>query len=161
MSSTGVKITGSTSGVRICEGTMEGKDLRESAVRLISEEVGFLEGETIDILWMEADEFEELFVIPDNVFVGLTNMRIFKIDKGSLSCRLLSEIVDAKYEDRGPFYWDKIIVRYKKSEVNKSFKVDNTLHDDTFCIRHTIPCKFFFERLYRIIHKKPYVWQID
>jgi hypothetical protein len=72
----------------------------------IAKEVGLSRGEEIKLFYTYSALKEELS--RSDIIVGITNVKIFKYDKGSNSFTLRSDIKAVKHQRNGMFSWDKV-----------------------------------------------------
>ena len=116
---------------RITENTIDGKDLRISDVELLSKVMNFEQDEKVLYLYCYSGKFEPRIVLEGNVFIGITNKRVFKIEKGGSFSVMRKNILSAKHIKNGIFSWDRIefdLIGGKK---------------DSFGIYHNATCEYF------------------
>lgn len=116
---------------RVTDNTVDGKELRISDVELLSKIVNFDQDEVILFLYCYGGKFEPRVILEGNVFVGITNKRVFKIEKGGSFGVMRKNILSAKHIKNGIFSWDRIefdLVEGKK---------------DSFGIYHSATCEYF------------------
>ena len=120
-----------TACTRVAKSTVIGSQLRTAEFQLIRNFVSFQPGEELLILYLDGDEFDAPFFIGGNVFVGVTNMRVFKIEHNMVDSTLLKSIRRCTHQSNGVFKWDKIFCELDGSERN------------TFGIRHADTTSYF------------------
>ena len=129
---------------RICDNTISGLDCRQREIKLISELVQFESDESIEMLWLHSDKFEEYFTIEKNTMVGLTNYRIFKLENGNLDFNFYSDVKAAKHVKNGLFKWDKVSLELFNGK------------EETYGIYHSNACEYFTNRINANLKNKNY-----
>src|ERR1700744_1484957 len=126
------KIKDSMKIARITKNTIRGDNLRGSEINMLAKAVNFLPNEKLEIIYLSNDEFEPTFTIENNIIVGITNFRIFKLEHGGLDSLLLNKISNVSYQKNGMFRWDKIVCRTTKLKV-ETFGIFNSETCQYFC----------------------------
>jgi hypothetical protein len=90
--------------------TICGDDLRPLEYGLIKQQIRADPDEKIEVLYRTSGEFEKPFNMFDSVLVGISNKRLFKIEKGISYFTSLSNIVSLRHKKMNIFKWDQIIV---------------------------------------------------
>lgn len=93
---------------RVVDSTIEGKYVKEAVQLLLAKRFKFNKFEEIELLYVNGDNHETTD-IDKHVYVGITNYRIFKYDKGDEYTMLRKDIVKCTHEDGGMFHWDKVV----------------------------------------------------
>lgn len=110
---------GNGSVKRIATHTINGKELRMKETSLISGYLHFLPDERIKIIYLHSNNFFPEFTLEGNIIVGVTNYRVFKIEKNNGDSVLLKDIDKVKMEENGFFRWDNIVCLLKNGEKKK------------------------------------------
>lgn len=128
---------------RTAECTIKGFDLNtEDRVKLMSH-VGAADEEKLLFLYRVKDSFEKTrLVLGDNaeVLVGLTNKRIFKTEKNSISTVILDDVVSVDHIKNNFLHWDKIECRLQDGRT------------ETFGVFHKNSCAFLVEKICEMVH---------
>jgi hypothetical protein len=115
---------------RVVEYTVKGKYLRPSTIESLKKYIKFEEDEQVKLLYVADNNFESLN-IQNNIVVGLTNIRLFKIQNNKLDFVLIKDIKNIRHEENSIFSWDKIICELKNGKI------------ETFGIYYYESCKYF------------------
>lgn len=110
---------------RISKSTIRGIDVRKKNI------FNLQSNEDLQILYMDSNKFEDDFNITNNVFIGVTNKRIFKIENNNTYNIYLKDINYCSHQKNSMFHWDKILCHLKN---------DTT---DTIGIRYSVTTLFF------------------
>lgn len=70
--------------------------------------LGLIEGEILEEVYSYGG-FYPILKIRNNIIVGITNLRIFKLEKGIVSVLRYRDVVSVKHERNGLFRWDKVV----------------------------------------------------
>jgi len=116
---------------RVTDNTIDGKNLRVSDIELLSKVANFQPNETVLFLYCYDDTFDPKIVIDGNIFVGITDKRVFKIEKGGVYTVMRKDIINTRHIKNGMFSWDRI-----------EFKLSNN-QTDSFGIYHSATCQYF------------------
>lgn len=120
---------------RIVTSTIEGKYVSKLVLLELSQRFKFNPLEEIEYLYVYMNDHDST-KIDEHIYVGITNYRVFKSDKGEQSQVMRSDIVSVKHIDGGFFHWDKICCYVKGGQ-------------ETFGIYESATCKFFCNYLTR------------
>src|SRR5271154_3988456 len=104
---------------RIDISTISGLDIRRREHEMIGNAVAFESNEKIEILYMRDKCFEQYYTLDKNLFVGVTNRRIFQIDNGKVSFTLLKDIDYCEHEKHNIFLNDYVVCHLKNGSVIK------------------------------------------
>lgn len=108
----------------------------KNVLTLIKNYIDIKDNEKILFVYFYLDgDFMEPIKFHKNIVVGITDKRIFKIEKGNISMVNIHEIVDISHQKNGIFRWDKVACVMKNGNVK------------TFGMYHANACKFFIEHL--------------
>ncbi len=103
-----------------------------NTVDTISQICKFYADEQIELLYSNSDEFE----YNNNVLVGITNYRIFHLEKDNMTSVFRYEILNYKHTSMGIFKHDLLECVIRKDGSIRSI-----------CIYHVDTCKYFCEYL--------------
>lgn len=98
---------------RIVHDTIDGEDLRIREANAIAKLVHFNDDEKIEKIYMFDANFEKYFEPTMKILVGITNLRIFKIDKGIVSFAMISDITNIHHIAKSIFRWDQLVCTLK------------------------------------------------
>ena len=90
--------------------TIAGLDLRRREFEMINKLIGFEAGEEIEIIYRDGGHFEKYFDMMDSILVGITNQRIFKIEKGIAYSAKIKDMKRCSHKKTNPFQWDAVEV---------------------------------------------------
>lgn len=127
---------------RVAEDTISGLDLKVREVNMISEIVHFLPSESIQIIYLSGGNFEPTFKIEGNTIVGVTNFRIFKIEKSNVDSVMIKDILKVTHEKNGLLRWDKVVCTTTNGKT------------ETFGIFYSKTCEYFCNHLIKLITPK-------
>lgn len=102
---------------RIAPDAISGEDLRQRETELISQAVKFMLDERIEIIYRNNGQFETYFDLADSKIVGVTNQRIFQIEKGIVTFTYLRDIAYCSQRKRGHFWWDFVVVHLNLAQT--------------------------------------------
>ena len=115
---------------RVVESIVDGKYVNKTVSRILSQRFKFKKPlEEIEYLYAYGNSHEDTNV-DDNVYVGITNYRIFKLDQGEQSQVFRKDVISVKYVEGGIFRFDKILLELQDADV-------------TIGIYESSSCKFF------------------
>lgn len=101
---------------RIIESTVDGKYVNKVVSSILGQRFKFKPLEEIEYLYAYGDSHEDTN-IDDNVYVGITNYRVFKFDNGNKFEIFRKDIISVKYIEGGIFHFDKILFDLKEAEA--------------------------------------------
>lgn len=91
-------------------------ELYADEINMLQKELKIIGNEKIHIIYSNND-FEPILHIIDNIIVGLTNKRIFKLEKGGVWSTYFIDIDTIEHQKNNIFTWDTIICNtYDKSQ---------------------------------------------
>lgn len=91
--------------------------------------------ERLEIVYINSDHFDEGFDISSEIIVGITTLRIFKIERENSGYQFINNISSVSHQKNGLFKWDKIVCNLKSGNV------------DTYGIYHGSVCAYFCDYL--------------
>jgi len=124
--------------------TIHGDALSKSIYTSIYRVAGLPENEPLELVYVYSLKYNQYFDPIEEIIVGITNQRIFKLEYGNYTQQILRNIKSVSHEKNGFFRWDKI-----KCILHK--KDDDCV--DTFTIYHGVSCAYFCEYLAKKIEK--------
>lgn len=127
---------------KITVNTALGENLKDNVKGAIEKTIGIVKNEKLEVVYIYNDTFDVGFDIVNNVIVGLTNFRIFKIEKGDVSYQKLNETINVEHEKNGIFRWDKVVCNLSGGKK------------ETFGIYHADVCKYFCNYITNKIKKR-------
>lgn len=86
----------------------KGSSFNPSDLVFISSAVGFLPEETLELLYRYDATFEFPLRLEGHIYVGITNVRIFKIEESKVHELALIDMKSVFHEHNGLMAWDKI-----------------------------------------------------
>lgn len=120
---------------RITTGTAYGEYLKKDVHESITKTLALPSDEKIGVVYMRYDTFDQNFSISREIIVGITDVRIFKIETGNNNQQLISNIASVSHQKNGLFSWDKVVCRLKNGDI------------DTYGIYHSAACGYFCDYL--------------
>lgn len=117
---------------RITDNVALGENLKDNVRGAIEKTINIQENEKLEIVYIYNDTFDIKFNIVTDTIVGITNLRIFKIENARCDSQNLHDIVGVEHQKNGMFRWDKVICYLAKSG-----------QQNTFGIYHADVCKYF------------------
>lgn len=127
MDTTGPKVEKTT---KIATSTALAKDLKPHIRNSIIKTLALPREERLEIVYMFVDHFDEYFDIANDVIVGVTSLRIFKIEGGKTEYQFIEKIKSVTHQKNGIFKWDKIVCNLKEGGI------------DTYGIYHSSVCAY-------------------
>jgi len=103
---------------RITECTINSIDLRGREIEMIGKALLFQSDEKLEILYSRNDNFEEYFGLDNNILVGVTNKRVFKMENASNESIFLNDISSCSHQKNSWYKWDKIEMKLKDGTVD-------------------------------------------
>lgn len=137
--STEIKTVSKTT--RIATHTALAQNLNPNVYNAIVRTLKLPRNEKLEIVYIHSDNFDENFNISTDIIVGLTNLRIFKIQSGNSGHQFISNIVSVSHKKNGLFSWDKLVCNLKSKEV------------DTYGIYHSSVCGYLCDYMKHRINK--------
>ena len=113
--------------------TIEGKSVSGDTVKQLSKTLNFFPDEKIELLYSD----NRVFYFNKNVIVGITNYRLFKLEKEEISHLFRSDIQSVRQVKNNVWTWDKIECTVKN---DRSLKIAEVR---TFGIFHSTACAYF------------------
>jgi hypothetical protein len=123
--------TNFTNRVYIAHNTIEADYLFVKELNILKTYVGF-DNDEILIMIYSNNNFDPSLEICGNIIVGLTNLRIFKLEKGVIHSTYYQDIKNVYHVKNNIFTWDKIICVLKKirKEGEPEIKDEKFKHDN-------------------------------
>ena len=116
----------------VTKNTQEGKYLRGIEVKEIFDLIGEKEKEEeILFLWVEGGKFDKVLTPKKETMVGITNKRLFKLEKGGKWIIKREIIKEVRHQKNGWLAWDKIVITLKDGRT------------DTIGIYDEATCQYF------------------
>jgi hypothetical protein len=120
---------------RVTNNTVSGNYVSHNNQAILSEAVNYFDGEKIELLYLYDDGFDQDIDLSSAILIGITNYRIFKIDKGVKTYTLRKNIINIRHVKRGVFVWDSL-----QCKTDIGIVV-------TYGIYHTTACDYFCNHL--------------
>ena len=120
---------------RIAPKTLRLDQLRGTDIRFLREHINFLDGEQIIMIYSYNNAFDPLINVNNDTLVGITNLRIFKLENGVFWATNLCNIKQIIHVENGWFRWDKIECICNDDSI------------ETYGIYEKITCAYFVKYL--------------
>ena len=91
------------------------RDLFLKEIETLNSIIEIRNGEIINELY-SFKGFYPILKIKNNTIIGLTNLRIFKLEKNNVNTIWLKDIAEVDHEKKGPFRWDNIVFKLHGEE---------------------------------------------
>jgi hypothetical protein len=90
--------------------TISGDDLQQEVHDLLKNTLNMETNEKIEIIYKFNGVFDQKMTLFNSVFVGITNLRIFKTEDGLAYFTWLSNIKSCRHKKNSIFKWDELII---------------------------------------------------
>lgn len=127
----------------VAKNTVSGADMYIEEQIMLENVLNLAQNENFEIVYSNKSWNPEL-QIQDNIIVGLTNMRIFKLERGHVSITYYDKIKSVGLMKNGPFRWDKIVCTLKSNTE----KVEDI---ETFGIYYKDACEYIYYHMQQYI----------
>lgn len=102
---------------KVCEDTVRGEDLPTEHLEVLAKFLGFRSNERLELIYINLGNFTRSLSLKSDIIVGLTNLRIFRIENGHLNYSLIEDILSVEHEQNSIFRWDTLRVRLKRGDT--------------------------------------------
>ena len=92
----------------IVENTIDAKYLTQKEINTISKLITFIDGETLEILYLFGGKFDPEISFENCELVGITNKRIFKYNNNMNKTVNISDIISITHKIKYPLLWNKL-----------------------------------------------------
>jgi hypothetical protein len=122
-------------------GAIEGSKLRKECVENLGKRMGFVDNETVELLYRYDGNYQSPLNLGNNapVVVGITTHRVFKIERTNVWSTMITTIGSVRHIKNNVFSWDKIECK----------KTDGTV--ETFGIANKLVCGNFTQYLSKML----------
>lgn len=119
---------------RLATNTYSGDELRARDHKVISDAARLLPGEHAEVVYIHMADLSKPVAIEGSIIVGLTGLRIFKLEKGNVDYVFKEDIETVSHQKGGLFAWDKVVLGLTNGKT-ETFGIYNGDACELFCTR--------------------------
>lgn len=113
----------------ICENTIKGTQISDLMQNKILLKISAVANEKLDIIYSYHNNFND--INQNDIFIGISNYRLFKLEKNYIQSVNISEIDDVNHKQNNIFRWDFIECQMGDKRI------------ESFSIFHKTTCAYF------------------